>query len=257
MAHYNLGNALNGQGKVEEAVAEYRTAIRLQPDLAEAHCNLGRLLRRRGDYAGALAMLRRGHELGARQPGWRYPSARWLAEAERMASLAPRLPALLKGEDRPKDVAERLDIAQLCYETKRFAAAARFLAEAMAADPGLGDDRRAAHRYNAACAAALAGSGQGADDPKPDEAARPGLRGQALDWLKAERVAWAKVLDAGGPQARPLVQETLQYWRADSDLAGVCDAGALAKLPESERVAWRSFWAEVDALLARARVGGP
>ena len=125
------------------------------------------------------------------------------------------------------------------------------------ADPKLGDDRQDRHRYNAACAAALAGCGQGTDDPKPDDAARAGLRGQALDWLKAERAAWAKVLDVGGPQSRPLVQQTLQHWQADTDLAGVRDADALAKLPESERDAWRSLWAEVDALLARARGGRP
>ena len=63
------------------------------------------------------------------------------------------------------------------------------------------------------------------------------------------------MLDAGGAQARPLVQQTLQHWQADPDLAGVRDADALAKLPEAERAAWRSLWAEVDALLARARGG--
>ena len=98
-----------------------------------------------------------------------------------MAALAARLPALLKGEDHPKDAAERLALAQMCYDTKRHAAAARFWAEALAADPKLGDDRQAGHRYNAACAAALAGAGQGKDDPPPDDAAagqaaRPGPR---------------------------------------------------------------------------------
>ena len=33
-AHYNLGNALRDQGKLDEAMAEYRAAIRLQPDFA-------------------------------------------------------------------------------------------------------------------------------------------------------------------------------------------------------------------------------
>jgi hypothetical protein len=145
----------------------------------------------------------------------------------------------------------------MCYDTKRFAAAARLWAEAMAADPKLGDDRRARHRYNAACAAALAAAGQGTDDPKPDDAVRARLRGQALEWLKAERAAWAKVLDSADARVRPFIQQTLQRWRADTDLAGVRDADALAKLPESERVAWRSFWAEVDALLARSRGGRP
>ena len=31
-AHSNLGNALKDQGKLDEAIAEYRTAIRLKPE---------------------------------------------------------------------------------------------------------------------------------------------------------------------------------------------------------------------------------
>ncbi len=254
--HYNLGNVLMSQRKIAEAATEFRTAIRLKPDHAEAHCNLGQLLRVQGDYDGALAMLRRGHELGSRQPGWRYPSAQWVAVAERMAALVARLPALLKGEDRPKDGAERLTLAQVCYDTKRYAAAARLWAEALAAEPKLGDDRRAQHRYSAACSASLAAAGQGADDPRPDDAARARLRGQALEWLKAERAAWARMLDAGDAQARPTVRQTLEHWYVDTDLAGVRDAGALAKLPESERAAWRALWAEVNALLAPPAADG-
>jgi tetratricopeptide (TPR) repeat protein len=242
---------------LDEAVAEYREAIRLKPDYALAHCNLGAVLRRRGDYAGSLAMYRKGHELGTRQSDWRYPSAQWVAEAERRAALAARLPALLKVEDRPKDVAERLALAQMCNDTKRYAAAARFWDEALAAEPKLGDDRRAQHRYDAACAAVMAAAGQGTDDPKPDGAARARLRGQALGWLEAERAAWAKELDSGDTRAQPVVRKTLQHWRADSDLAGVRDADALAKLPEAERGAWRALWAEVDALMDRAGGGRP
>jgi protein O-GlcNAc transferase len=40
-AHNNLGNALNDQGKLDEAVACYRRALELKPDYAEAHNNLG------------------------------------------------------------------------------------------------------------------------------------------------------------------------------------------------------------------------
>ena len=31
-AHNNLGNALQAKGKLDEAIAEYREAIRLKPD---------------------------------------------------------------------------------------------------------------------------------------------------------------------------------------------------------------------------------
>jgi serine/threonine-protein kinase len=255
-AHYNLATVLSDQGKSDEAIAEFRTAIRLKPDFAEAHCNLGQLLRVRGDYPGAIAMLRKGHELGTRQPGWRFPSAVWVAVAERQAELAERLPALLKGEDRPRDSADRLALAQFCYDTKRHATAVRFWAEVLAADPKLGDDRQTYHRYNAGCAAALAGGGQGKDDPPPDEVARAKLRAQALDWLRADRAAWAKALD-GAPQERDHAALVLRHWQRDPDLAGVRDPEGLAKLPEIERMAWRDLWTDVDALLKRAEVHAP
>ena len=110
-----------------------------------------------------------------------------------MVALDARLSAIIKGDQQPKDNAERLRLAQRAYDKALHATAARLWAEALAADPKLGDDRQAQHRYNAACAAALAGSGQGKDDPKPDDAAKAKLRKQALDWLKAELSAWKRV----------------------------------------------------------------
>jgi tetratricopeptide (TPR) repeat protein len=257
-AHYNLGFALRDQGKVSEAIAAYREAIRLKPDYALAHANLGVALHREGKYEEALAELRAARERAGPEPEKRLPGlGQMIAKADRTAALAARLPALLEGEDRPKDVAERLALAQMCYDTRRFSAAVRFWAEALAAEPKLGDDRQAGHRYNAACAAALAAAGQGTDDPKPDDAARARLRGQALDWLKAERAVWAKVLDAVDAQARSVVRQTLQHWQADSDLAGVRDRDTLAKLPADERRAWEALWKEVDALLKGAARPGP
>ena len=57
-AHYRLGNALTDQGKLEEAIAEYRTAIRLKPDYADAHTNLGAALNDQGKFAEAIPELR-------------------------------------------------------------------------------------------------------------------------------------------------------------------------------------------------------
>jgi eukaryotic-like serine/threonine-protein kinase len=251
-AHYDLGIFLSAQGKSDEAVAAYREAIRLKPDHAEAHCNLGGVLRTQGDYAGSLAMYRRGHELGSKRPDWRYPSAQWVAATERVVALADRLPAVARGDDRPGDIADRLTLAQMCYDTKRFAAAARLWAEALEADPKLRDDRQFQHRYNAACAASLGAAGQGKDDPTPDDVAKTKLRGQALDWLKAELATWTKLLESGPPQARPFIVQTLGHWKVDADLAALRDAEGLAKLSEPERTEWQAIWAEVDSLLTRA-----
>jgi superkiller protein 3 len=47
-AHIGLANALDEQGKSTEAIAEYREAIRLKPDEVLAHYNLALALGRQG-----------------------------------------------------------------------------------------------------------------------------------------------------------------------------------------------------------------
>jgi serine/threonine-protein kinase len=255
--HYNLGLVLGESGDLPGAIAAYRAANRLKPDHAEAHCNLGAALRQQGQYAESLAEYRLGHKLGTKRTGWPYPSAQWVAEAEKLAALAERLPAILRGTATPADSAERLAFAQMLYNTKRYAGAARLWSEALESDPKLADDRQVQHRYSAACAAALAAAGKGKDEPPPDSAAKAKLRGQALDWLQAERAAWARVLDADGAQARSVVAQNLRHWQADSDLAGVRDRDALAKLPADERRAWEALWEDVEARLKSAARPGP
>jgi tetratricopeptide (TPR) repeat protein len=253
-AHFHLGSALAAQQKLPEAVAAYRKAIDCRPEYAEAHCELGGVLLAQGQFAAALAEVRRGHELGSRQPGWAFPSALWVQHVERAAALAARLPAVLRGEARPADVAEQVGLAQLCQQPyKRLhAASARFYAAAFAAQPSLAGDVPAGHRYQAACAAALAGCGQGDDRPAPDEKERGRWRQQALDWLRADLAWWRQRAETGTPQDRAAVRPALQHWLADPDLAGVRGEVALALLPEAERGGWRRLWADVADTLGRA-----
>jgi serine/threonine-protein kinase len=251
-AHYNLGRFLRAQGKPDEAIAEYRAAIALKADYPEAHCNLGLLLREAGDYAGALGELRKGHELGLRRADWRYPSAEWVRQGERAVQLAARLPAVMRGDDRPHDEAERVEFAQMAYERGRFVLSAGLWAEALAANPALGAPRLL-HRYNAACIAALAAAGRARDESPPDDAARARLRAQALGWLQADLAAWVKHSEMGNNQARAEAAATLVQWQADPDLAGVRGPAALDRLPEAERAAWRALWDEVERVGRRAR----
>jgi serine/threonine-protein kinase len=252
-AYYNLATVLEASGRRDDAESAYREALRLNPEFPDAHCNLGRLLLQTGRFAEALEERRRGHELGMRRADWRYPSGEWVREAERLVALDARLPAVLKGHDRPADAAERVTLAQLCSFRKLYSSAARFYAEALVADPRLTDDRKAGHAYNAACCAALAGFGQGEDDPPPDDRTRAKLRGQALDWLRDELAAWSTLLDSGTPDAPARVQQVLAHWKADSDLAGFRDPTSLVKLPEDEQRACQVLWSAVDAILAKAR----
>jgi serine/threonine protein kinase/tetratricopeptide (TPR) repeat protein len=253
-AHCSLGNALRVKGLLSEAIAECWEALRLKKDYPEAHCNLGLALRDRGEFRRALAELRRGHELGtARGPRWRYPSARWVRQCERLVELDGQLPGFLRRERAPASPGEGIELAQLCSLKRLHQAAARFYAEAFAAEPRLADDLGAGHRYNAACAAALAGCGRDKDADKPDDTGRARWRRQALGWLRADLTAWGRLLDKGPNNVRPVVVGKMRHWQADADFAGVRGPRALAKLPVAERQAWQTLWDEVAGTLARAR----
>jgi hypothetical protein len=60
------------------------------------------------------------------------------------------------------------------------------------------------------------------------------------------------VLEAGEEEDRAMIVQTLEHWTKDPDLVGV-RGEAIEALPEGERAAWRALWAEVDAMLERAR----
>ncbi len=254
-AHFSLGSALGVQGKPAESIAEYREAIRLKPDYPEAHHNLGLALRGQGEFVAAVVELRKARDLAKTNHELAQIIEGELKIAEAHATLAARLPALLRGEDHPRNAIERLEFGFLCYNLNRFSASARLCAEAFQADPKLAEDMKVQNRYNAACAAALAGCGQGKDEPPLDEPARARWRKQAIDWLKADLAFWSQILEKGQPEARQSVPQTLRHWKVDSDLAALRDPAALAKLPEDDQKACRALWTKVDALLENPRGG--
>ncbi|MDJ0572584.1 MAG: tetratricopeptide repeat protein, partial [Pleurocapsa sp. MO_192.B19] len=52
--HFNLGNALKKQGNLEAAVESYQQAIKLKPDYGAAHGNLGNVLKQQGNLNAAI-----------------------------------------------------------------------------------------------------------------------------------------------------------------------------------------------------------
>src|SRR5262249_20385785 len=116
-AHANLGEALAAKGQLDEAIAACREAIRLRGDDPDAHWNLGVALQAKGQCRRAVEAFRRAHRLASRNPEWRARlgfTRHRLRQAEQLARLADRLPAVLAGKDRPKGPAERLGFARLC-----------------------------------------------------------------------------------------------------------------------------------------------
>src|SRR5262249_10650244 len=133
-----------------------------------------------------------------------------------------------------------------------FAQSARLYEAAFAARPELAEDLSKWNRYNAACSAALAGCGQGKDQPSLDDKTRARWRQQALLWLRADLTAYAKRLETGKPEDRSWVEKSLRHWQNDSDLVNLRDP-ALGKLPDQEQQAWRKLWTDVAALQRKAR----
>jgi serine/threonine-protein kinase len=252
-AYYGLGTDLQAQGRLSEAEAAYRKAIALQPEYAEAHCNLGAVLQGQGQFTAALAERRRGNELGSRRHDWKYPSGRWVQEAEQLVALEAKLAAILRGEAPPADAAEQLLLARLCQQPYKrlFAPAARFYTAAFAAQPRLAENVPAGHRYDAACVAVLAACGKSEDQPAPHETQRGRWRQQALDWLRADLTWWQKQDQSDKPPDRASLRKMLGHWQEDADLASVRGEPALAQLPAPEREGWRRLWAEVAETLAK------
>jgi tetratricopeptide (TPR) repeat protein len=249
---YNLGNLLRDRQKIDEAMMAYRLAIRLQPDYAEAHCNLGWLLRDLGQLTEALDAFQRGHEEGSRKPGWSYPSAQWVRQAERLVELDSKFARFLEGRDKLASAPEQVEFAQMCRLKKHFATAARFCREAFASEPRFAESVPAGFRYQAACCAAQAAGGQGPEAARLEERERGLWRQQALDWLRADLTWWGKRLAETNAQGRATIAQHMQRWLAEDNLAGVRDRAGLATLPEGERKQWQHFWAEVVALRERA-----
>lgn len=67
VTHFNIGNELVARDRIEEGVAQYRDAIRLEPGNALANHNLGAVLAGQGDLEGAKEHFERALEIA---PGY-------------------------------------------------------------------------------------------------------------------------------------------------------------------------------------------
>jgi len=209
-------------------------------------------LQKQKRYAEGLVEYREGHRLGKPKPDWPIRSDFWVRHYEHQERIARLLPRVESGEAQPANPAERAELGFFCLEQeKRTLAAVRFYEQALAEQPGLAAAVNL-HRYNAACAAALAGCGQGQDAQQLSPEQRARLREQALTWMRSEREATRASL-AKRPYRRTDVEQFLQHWQQDADLAGVRDAAGLDQLDEKESQQWHTFWKEVRDLQRQAK----
>lgn len=245
--HFNLGLAYCSNGQLVNGVDEFQDAIRINPTFAKAYINLGLALIHLSRFEEALSAMQKAHDLGAKRADWPYPSKLWLGHAERLAHLRPDTAKILTGEVMPRNVQDSIALAWYCQHLYKQcnASAVQLYEKAFVAEPTLANNISNGLRYDAACAAALAGCGKGKDSPD-QESARVRLRYQALDWLRADLKA-NRALLMSGPANRTRVAKTLEHWQEDPDFAGV-RSDALAALPINERLEWRQLWLDIEVL---------
>ncbi|WP_406695292.1 protein kinase [Singulisphaera sp. Ch08] len=235
--------------------AALREQIRRHPEEAEPHAELAAVLMAEGQLEEAIAEFQRALDLEPPDTLLAAEVARRLANADRRALLAERLPMVLRGDDKPDGGEDWLSLAEFASERQLYAAAARLYEGAEAAEPELFDTWNGDRRYEAACAAALAGSGIARDQPAPTEADDARLRSRAREWLRADLAVWSEAVTGDEPSERTQAIESLRRWKSTPDLAALRGEEQLAKLPRSERDDWHALWSAVDALLPKTGDG--
>jgi serine/threonine-protein kinase len=251
--HMDLGAMLRSQGRLEEAADSFRQATTIKPQ-AGGWSDLAAVLLDQGRFVEARAATQRFLDLPANQAmsAFRRAYQRQLDLCDSLHTIEAKLPAILAGDERPTDVPTQFALAQWCLKHKRLTAtAASYYTSVLSAQPSLADDPEAGIRFDAACAAALAGCGVGDDAGKLDDVRRAELRKQAFDWLTAEYGAWAERHHLGKPGDHRLVATAVRSWLNNEDLVGVRDQHALARFPSDERQDWQALWEKAAALAAR------
>ncbi len=245
VAHKALAHALQSSGRLKEAVAEFREAVRLDPRASASHLFLGRALIEVGEPRAALEALAR---IGPGPPPDPFITPEMLiSRAEEFIALEPRLTVVMEGADAPANAHEAASFARLAFARNRPEEAARLWVRAFAASPDLEEDLVAMNRFQAARAAACAGTEGVRGLTESEVESRAKWRRQAITWLRADLTRSKAILDSGTASQRAGVARRLSRWRVDPALASIRDESALSALPETERRSLCELWDGVRA----------
>jgi tetratricopeptide (TPR) repeat protein len=239
---YHIGGVVRQRSGADAALRFFRDEVGRAPADAYAHWNLGRALQADGDPDGALGCFRTAAELGPTEGAFHVSTARALRQKGDLdgAVEAYRLAA---ARARPRLWSHTHGLSQVLVLQRKYPEAVRTQERMMADFPAVARTAGTGIRFDAACAAVLAGTAGGIDPYPPD--AWPALRRKALDWLREDLPRWRSEVALNPGQYRRAVNARLRQMLAEPNLARVRHPFLLAGLPPGEAGEWLAFWAEV------------
>jgi Flp pilus assembly protein TadD len=137
LAHYNLGALLQVQGKVQEAIACYQDALKVEPKSATAHNSLGAALLMEDRIPDAIVELRAALQLDSGYLNARYNLARALAATGDLDAAEIEMATFVK--TKPDDAQAQADLGTIYIHERRFADALPCFRAAARLDPGNAD----------------------------------------------------------------------------------------------------------------------
>lgn len=136
-AHSNLGTILKGMGRLDEAEASYLKAIKIRPDFAGAHYNLGNCYYARQRYAEAEAAYRRMLQIQPQDVDALGNLAQSLKQQERLAEAEGVYRQALQAA--PQRAELHYELANVWQEQARLDEAISGYRRVLALQPGHGD----------------------------------------------------------------------------------------------------------------------
>src|SRR5574341_341130 len=132
-AYFNQGNAYKEEGRLEEAIASYRKAVAMAPDLPAAHINRGSALAQQGRDGEAVACSRKALVL---EPELAEAWFNLGVSSYRLGDLASATPALERYlQAQPDDPAALMTVGEIHFLANRLDQAAGCVERVLAGDP--------------------------------------------------------------------------------------------------------------------------
>lgn len=139
--HYNMGLALARAGRLDEAIAHYKEALRILPDYAEAHNNLGNILAKQNKLEEAMDHFNKALEVNPDYASAHNNLGTALARQGKITDATVHFAKAVSIT--PDYVDARYNLATAYLNQRRNAEALAELNEILRINPGFGPARRA------------------------------------------------------------------------------------------------------------------